>query len=185
MNRLSYLPLHKNGPHSVFDSWNSCLLFKLAQLCVDVHVCAVRTHARRCSAATAAKAAANCSSKQHKKFHGEATPARCAGAGHNPPSSCYQKGLNRTIAATELFGDSGTMCPKQVGNKRDEESVFFPLNSIAQWNKGAFEAQLLIIVLHHNREDVAITAHTWLQQWRENIPVTVSRAQPARKKLIQ
>lgn len=91
-------------------------------------VCA-RTHTRRCSAATAAKEAAEILepivAEVTQKFHSETTPASCAGTGHNPPSSRYQKGLNRTIAVTELFGDSSTMCPKQVGNKRDEESVFF------------------------------------------------------------
>lgn len=59
------------------------------------------------------------------------------------------------------------MCPKQVGNKRDEESGFFfpPLLStviVTVGKKGAFEGQHLIIVLHHNREDVAITEPTWL-----------------------
>lgn len=48
--------------------------------------------------------------------------------GHNAPEYCYQKGLNKTIVAKELFGDSGIMHTKQVDNKSDEES-FFSLNS--------------------------------------------------------
>lgn len=95
-------------------------------------MCVRRAHARTqvqcsdCSKRSCWNTGANCGSSDTKKFHSEATPGRCAGTGRNPPSSCYQKGLNRTIAVTELFGDSGTMCPKQVGNKRDEERVFFP-----------------------------------------------------------
>lgn len=39
---------------------------------------------------------------------------------HNPPSCCYQNGLNRTIEAEE-FRDGSIMHTKQVDNKSDEE----------------------------------------------------------------
>lgn len=106
----------------------------LLQTSATLCVCVCAGAALRLQQKEAAEIPEPLAARATQKFHSEATPARCAGTGHNPPSSCYQKGLNRTMPVTELFGDSSTMRPKQVGNKRDEESLFFfhstPLRSI-------------------------------------------------------
>ncbi len=97
--------------------------------------------------------------------------------GHNPPSRCHQKGLNRTIVVKELFGDSGIMHTKQVGNKSDEESFFTHLNHCNR-KKGLLLLSSWLLsftttgemLLSQSIHECSVPTY----QWTENISMIVS-----------